>query len=158
MKSDIRRFKSSMFNEYLGCLDGQWVIYNNLSSAMIEVPKDLYDALENIHLDSLSPKNLNALSQARFIVEEDKNEIDDLRKKKMEIQESNAVIGLQILPTSACNFCCDYCFEKSGNSGEHMSREIMDKIVSWVANSIKPTTRVLNVMWFGGEKYVHSMS
>lgn len=140
-----------MFNEYLGCLDGQWVIYNNLSSAMIEVPKDLYAALENSQLDSLSPKNLNALSQARFIVEGDKNEIDDLRKKKKEIQESTAVIGLQILPTSACNFCCDYCFEKSENSGEHMSREIMDKIVSWVADSIKPTTSVLNVMWFGGE-------
>jgi uncharacterized protein len=140
-----------MFNEYLGCIDGQWVIYNNLSSAMIEIPENIYAALENSQLDSLSPKNINALSQARFIVEGDKHEIDDLREKKKEIQENSAVLGLQILPTSACNFCCDYCFEKSENSGEHMSREIMDKIVSWAANSIKPTTRVLNVMWFGGE-------
>ena len=26
-----REFKASQFNEFLGCLDGKWVIYNNLS-------------------------------------------------------------------------------------------------------------------------------
>jgi len=150
MKSDNCRFKSSMFNEYLGCIDGQWVIYNNLSGAMIEVLKNIYETLRNNRLDSLPHQNITTLRQARFIVEVERREIEELRSKKKEIQETSAVIGLQILPTTFCNFICDYCFEQ-GAAGENMSIGIMDKIVSWVDNNIKPTTRVLNVMWFGGE-------
>jgi uncharacterized protein len=151
MEKETKRFKSSMFNEYLGCLDGQWVIYNNLSSAMIEVPENIFTALANNQIAPLSHQSINTLSKARFVVEKEKDEITELRNKKEEIQETNAVIGLQILPTLACNFRCDYCYEKPVGNVKRMPRAIMDKIVSWVVDNMRPTTKVLNVMWFGGE-------
>ncbi len=118
---------------------------------MIEVPEALYHALANNQPGTISPQNLSALNQAGFVVDENLDEVQMLREKKEEIKKNVSVIGLQILPVLFCNFQCVYCYEKPADKFEVMSSEVMDGIISWVRNTMKPTTKVLNVMWFGGE-------
>ena len=146
-----KEYKSSQFNEYLGRGKEGWVIFNNLSSAMIEVPKRIYDAISKDRLDILSDDVLFGLKKGHFIVSDNDNEIDILKKKREELYESSAVIGLQILPTLGCNFRCIYCYENSQSNTELMSKEVMDAIINYVKKTIKSTTRLLNVSWYGGE-------
>jgi uncharacterized protein len=146
-----KEYKSSQFNEYLGRGKEGWVIFNNLSSAMIEVPKRIYDAISKDRLDILSDDVLFGLKKGHFIVSDNDNEIDILKKKREELYESSAVIGLQILPTLGCNFRCIYCYENSQSNTKLMSKEVMDAIINYVKKTIKSTTRYIYVSWYGGE-------
>jgi len=50
-------FKASRFNEFLGCLNGKWVIYNNFSGGLIEVNPHIYDSLLNNRVDDIKNDN-----------------------------------------------------------------------------------------------------
>ena len=144
-------FKSSKFNEYLGCIDKRWIIYNNLTSAMIEVSEPIYNELINNRFLSLTTQEASALERASFLVKKEVDELGCLVEKKEEIRQSNSVIGLQILPTYACNFKCSYCYEGQEHSHDIISQETMSEIVRWIKDTIRLNTKVLNVQWFGGE-------
>lgn len=146
-------WKTSRFNEYLGELrEDKWVVYNNLSGAMIEVQEELYDSILNNDIRQLPKQEYyTALSHGKFIVAGNIDEVEELKKVKAKTIESVEVIGLQILPTLGCNFNCTYCFEREQYKRESMSPGVMDAIIAHVSKKIKPTTRYLNVMWFGGE-------
>lgn len=146
------KWKPSQFNEFLDSVNNKWVIYNNLSGAMIEVPKTIYDGLIHGQLVKLSePKHLKALQYGKFIVSSDKNELDEFKKIKNEVIDSCRVIGLQILPFSGCGFKCLYCYELPGNKTQMMSKKVMDDILDYLRFKIKPTTEYLNLLWYGGE-------
>ncbi|MCP4146565.1 MAG: radical SAM protein [bacterium] len=147
------QWKASQFNEYLGELKkAHWVIYNNLSGAMIEVKKKIYDALRLNNPDALTEKkHVDALHYAKFIALKTSDEVDDLKKKKKEDERAVKIIGLQIIPTLRCNFACSYCFQKDLPESKSMPRNVMEAVISHVATKIKPSTKYLNVMWFGGE-------
>lgn len=146
-------WKASRFNEYLGNLNKTgWVIYNNLSGAMIEVKNEMYDIVRNGGLEAISEaEHIQGLSHASIIVPEDMDEIEALREKRNQLIESVSIIGLQILPTLACNFSCPYCYEPSNENACTMSEKVMDAIVAHLEKQIRPTTRYLNVLWYGGE-------
>lgn len=50
-------FKASHYNEFLGCLDGEWVIYNNLSGGLIEVNQHIYDSLLDDRVRDITSDN-----------------------------------------------------------------------------------------------------
>lgn len=145
-------WKASQFNEFLGRLNGNWVIYNNLSGGMIEVKKNIYDSLLNNRLFDIDNENhINSLKYGKFITESRIDEYEELRKKENYINDSVKVIGLQILPVSGCNFKCSYCYESSREPIELMTENVMDDIIKFVRNTLKPSTEYLNISWFGGE-------
>lgn len=147
-----REFKASQFNEFLGCLDGKWVIYNNLSGGLIEVNKHIYDSLLHNRVGDITKGNqIKSLKYGNFIAEQDADEFEELRAKRDYIVDSVKVIGLQILPVTGCNFKCTYCYEGTGSRIEFMPANVMDDIIKYVKNTIKPTTEHFNLSWFGGE-------
>ncbi len=149
----MKEWKVSLFNEYIK-YKGKYIIYNNLSGSMIEVGEKIYTAFETKKFHSLSSEKILQLSSGNFIVPLEKNEIDDLRRRKEEIVNKVKVIGLQILPTLGCNFECIYCYENVANTKAIMKKPVMDSIVEYVKNTIKPTTEYLNISWFGGEPLI----
>jgi uncharacterized protein len=154
LETDIT-WRASLFNEYLGEIAGNtWVIYNNLSGAMIEISKEVYDSLLNNDINnSINPKFYKPLSYGKFIIDSEDDEIENLKKTKEKLNVETKVLGLQILPTLNCNFLCSYCYEQPENLSEHiyMSKDVMDATIEFVKRKIKPTTEHFNVMWFGGE-------
>lgn len=57
---------------------------------------------------------------------------------------------LTINPTLNCNFSCWYCYETHNN--KHMSKEIHQKILKFIKNTIKrPDIHRFELDWFGGE-------
>ncbi len=145
-------FKASQFNEFLGCLNGEWVIYNNLSGGLIEANQHIYDSLLNNSVGDITNGNqIKSLKYGKFIVEQNADESEELREKRDHIADSVKVIGLQILPVNGCNFKCTYCYEGIGAKIEFMPVNVMDDIIKYVKNTIKTTTEFLNVSWFGSE-------
>jgi len=148
----VRQFKSSQFNEYLGNLDDSWVISNNLSGGMIEVEQNIYEALFNNEISRISEKELiEGLAYGNFIVDNSFNEVDGLKATRNEWVESALAVGLQIIPTLSCNFDCPYCYENQREKKVFMSQQVMDDILNYLSITIKPTTKCLNVSWYGGE-------
>ncbi len=146
-------WKASQFNEYLGELSPNlWVIYNNRSGAMIEVPEPLYNLIKKRELENLpKPEYYQALEHGKFIVRSESSEIEELKREKKQAEDEAAAIGLQILPTLACNCACTYCFEPTPGELKTMSREVMDAVIGFLKDKIKPTTQHLGVQFFGGE-------
>jgi uncharacterized protein len=146
-------WKTSQFNEYLGELrQDRWVVYNNLSGAMIEVKRDLYDWMRNNNVKQLpEPRYYKALSHGKFIVAENIDEVEEIKEKRQNAAAAVSVIGLQIVPTLWCNFKCTYCYEQAQDKTKRMSPEVMDAVIAHVNRKVKPTTQFLNTMWFGGE-------
>jgi uncharacterized protein len=145
-------FMASQYNEFLGCQDGEWVIYNNLSGGLIEVNQHIYNSLLNNRVGDITNDNqIKALIYGKFIAARSANEIEEVREKRDYIADSVKVIGLQILPVTGCNFKCTYCFEGIGAEIDIMSDEVMGDIIKYVKDTIKPTTEFLNICWFGSE-------
>jgi uncharacterized protein len=61
---------------------------------------------------------------------------------------SNQALHLCILPTEACNFRCEYCYE-SFEFGK-MCHEVVAAIKRYLTRRV-PDLRTLQVSWFGGE-------
>jgi uncharacterized protein len=119
---------------------------------MLGLSRDLYKSLISNELDDiLNPEHIKTLGNRGFIVPQNSDEVDIIRKNKEIYIRDVTAIGLQILPTLYCNFSCPYCYEQLPTHFETMSQELMDAIVAHLEQKIKPTTRFLSVMWFGGE-------
>jgi uncharacterized protein len=150
---DEKNWQASQFNEYLGELKKDtWIIYNNLTGAMIEANRDIYDPLINNKVEGIgNPNIIESLSYGKFIKESGGNEVDEFVKLKRNVMTEVKVIGLQILPTLGCNFKCTYCYQTPVEKIKLMSKETMDSIIAYVTKKIIPTTNSLNTAWFGGE-------
>ena len=151
------KWKASQFNEFLGKINDNWILYNNLSGAMVELNKGMYDSILNNRVsDFANPTTYKALEHGKFIVDGSTDEIEEIKRTKDEMYRSVKVIGLQILPTLSCNFGCVYCYEKRDNRSqfELMSEGVMDSIVDFVNRKIKQTTRYLYFSFFGGEPLI----
>lgn len=147
-----KQLKSSQFNEYLGNISDKWVIANHLSGGIIEVNPRIFKALQGNHVAKIKDEeHVQALRYGNFIVDADLNEVEALKKKRQEWSDTVKVIGLQIVPTLACNFRCPYCYENQGEKNSLISKEVMDSIVNHVQETMQPTTRALNISWYGGE-------
>jgi len=146
-------WKSSQFNEYLGPLsNNQWVIYNNLTGAMIEIGSELYNSIKTNELSSLNkPEIIKNLIYAKFIVLKDMDEVHEIKGIREKYIRDVTAIGLQILPTTACCYQCSYCYQQPGIKPKIMSNEVAEAILYYLKKKIKSSTRYLNVMWFGGE-------
>ncbi len=145
-------YKTSAFIEFLGQINDKWILYNNLSGALIEVDTFLYTTLRENQIDSIKNEDqIKALRHGQFIVDADIDQAEELKKTKEQMDDTAIVVGMQILPAKGCNFNCTYCFEKTDSKIELMSREVMDDIIAYVREKLKPTTRYFNISWFGGE-------
>lgn len=72
-----------------------------------------------------------------------------LRKMDEAQQPKGGLLHYTILPTTACNARCYYCFEH-GSKIVSMSEETANDVVSYITKSHLPE-REISIRWFGGE-------
>jgi len=61
-------------------------------------------------------------------------------------------ISLTILPTLACNFSCDYCFQGDHQHGQYMSPDTQTATMRYIRSLIaEEERRAFDCTWYGGE-------
>ena len=92
------------------------------------------------------------LIKARLLVPvefDDARSVEQLRKICKKVFNDSSIRGYSILPTSACNARCFYCYE-SNVPHRTMTPEIADKTISYIIEHCGSKKQV-GLNWFGGE-------
>lgn len=128
-------------------------LYNAYSNALALIEHDKYAHLGKLCEQSIIPDDSNWISElvrGHFIIDDNLNELELLRLRLLQSRFSSSTLTLTIAPTSDCNFKCVYCFEKGSTRETCMSKNVQERVVSFV-NSKMEGIRSLQVPWYGGE-------
>lgn len=138
-------FVFSKYNHYYKNDKGV-VIFNSISKKILLVNNE--KELQEVR--STSPAYAKAQSfliKNNFLVDSEIDENAVARLSELEGKVSND-LSIMILPTTACNFKCVYCYEQL--KPVTMSHEVQRRLKLFLRRSI-PSFRSIHIDWFGGE-------
>lgn len=103
-----------------------------------------------------SPKVYDALVEKGFIIDDDRDELEELREEYVNAVEQKHTFRLTILPSLDCNLRCWYCFEKHVH-GSHLTDEVSENILRFVKRLFEENEELeyLEVELFGGEPLLY---
>lgn len=139
-------------------LDGVEYLYNNFTKKLCQLDSAMdVNAEARFTSDEicLSP-DLTQLVADCFLVPEDKDETETYtgfcKIARIMNNKSNGYKGFTILPTTACNARCVYCFEQ-GMKYVTMNDETVEQTIKFIKKVRNPEKKI-HFHWFGGEPLV----
>ncbi|OWP80242.1 hypothetical protein BWK63_12070 [Flavobacterium covae] len=108
--------KYSRFNTILP-YKGKYALYNSLEQKFLFIERELKEILEASiieginNLKEIHPTFFDYLSENNFVIDDNVDETDKLKKISEKIDENNSTFLLTVNPTMNCNFKCWYCYE-----------------------------------------------
>ncbi|WP_185210817.1 radical SAM/SPASM domain-containing protein [Sphingobacterium mizutaii] len=155
--------KVSKFNTFF-YYEGKQVGYNALNNDFIILMPELHQLFlaavnENVidELANIHPSFFELLKSKGFIVENDFEELAEVKRIVKEIdQENEFSYQLTINPTMNCNFKCWYCYETHIRKSK-MSEETQLSVLKLIANIAdeKKDLKNFSIHWFGGEPLLY---
>jgi uncharacterized protein len=145
--------KSSQYNIFINIPNSKTtLLFNTLYGSLVSMEIDEAVFIKKI-LNNNQPININndthaGLVKQKFIIDDNVNELELIRKRKQEGIRDNNRLDAIIMPTLDCNFACSYCYEEHHQS--QMTKETEDAVKEWLRKEI-PRHKVLLLSWFGGE-------
>jgi len=128
------------------------LLYNSFTGAKIKLPGDFLwlEQKDSLNLESLSNFDIKILKENGVLIDEYKDELDEIKKRQKKAVSSTNELNLTIMLTSKCNFRCTYCFqsEKSTSIDDMLANSIIKFINSKLAES---NEKRIKIVWFGGE-------
>ncbi|MEI6766229.1 MAG: radical SAM protein [Bacteroidota bacterium] len=127
-----------------------YLLFNALSNVFLQLADESYLEILKIR-DSpekfKSYQNADELEEYKIIVENDFDDINILKMKRISYRHRKDFLSLIIIPTLNCNFKCIYCFENAERKTitEETEKDIVAFIMSF--KSLKQ----LSITWYGGE-------
>lgn len=128
--------------------DGE-LILNTLTGELIFLERDEAEKLWRPEAE-YSPQ-MDDLIKKHFLVRkehDDKKTADSLRAVLKRLNTANSINSFTVIPTTACNARCFYCFE-SEITQENMSDATADRLVCFMDSQRRGEP--LHISWFGGE-------
>lgn len=134
-----------------------YLLYNSLSNSLAAIEDaaaaEMKQFCQNSHSVDFSQNPglfLNLLTMKALVTPtEEENALRRIKYEKYCHRFDNTVLRLTILPTTACNFDCTYCYQGSSKAGVFMNNATEDKIIDFVRSF--PGIQRLHVFWYGGE-------
>ena len=148
-------------SDFVMCIeaDGKCYLYNNFTKKIWQLEDEALDLSEDARFSPEMIESDSALLQLvkdSFLVPVDKNETATYesfckiaRAMKM---KKNGYSTFTILPTTACNARCVYCYEE-GIEFVTMTEDTVDQVIAFIKKVRNPDTKV-NFSWFGGEPLI----
>lgn len=136
---------------------GRYLIRNTLSFEVTELTEQENTALSQLDdapvtLDFIRDNGLEQLARSRCIVETDYDEAGKYRQVifllKTMAGRKEGITSYTILPTTACNARCTYCYEE-GIAVRSMSPDTADRLVDYICEN--RAGHKVSLHWFGGE-------
>ena len=155
--------KYSKFNNFFNYEDKK-IGYNAFSNEFLLLDPELFDILEASkrendfdELNNIHPEFYNHLIEIGFIIQNDVDEIENVKKLVREIDfENETTYQLTINPTMNCNFKCWYCYETHIKASK-MSQETILSVTKFVDNLLIEKSKLehFHLSWFGGEPLLY---
>lgn len=151
-------FKQSFYNHLINLEDGQFLLFNARTLAMVIVDKEQYSEIIKVFnsLDTFEADNqlIDSLSYGGFLVPKHFDEKKSISNALWSARKNKKYCSITIAPTMGCNFNCNYCFEEEIVRANYdiMSNEVQDEIIKFLGNHFdKFSTEFVSLTWFGGE-------
>lgn len=109
--------KHYKISKYVYIKEKQQIVYlfNTFTVEMVKMSTMVYDRLvEQIENNTINLDGVEVayLIKKRFLISAGIEEERMVDKKYFETCHSNKILAITILPTEACNFRCEYCYEE----------------------------------------------
>lgn len=129
------------------------LLYNILSQSFVFLDKEYLDYYRNPDQWETDNEKLKEFRDKNFIVDFDDRQ--EFIKKHVDILKNGArSLSISIVPTTACNFSCDYCFEKNKRLYS-MDENVCKKIVEFIENRIvSKEYDSVHLTYIGGEPLI----
>lgn len=144
-------YKLSRYNIVKNSNDSTYV-YNSISKGCLVLEKDSnISFLENIDdYNKLSDEEKKIMIDNGFVVEEDRNELDELIYLVQKSYYDESLLNIVLVPSLACNFKCPYCFEKNLSCGKEDVNNYFKILKKFAIKNFKKHQNV-QISLFGGE-------
>lgn len=145
-----QEYRLSSFCEKID-IDNQILLFNNLTKSLILLSNDEYSAVLSVKTN-ISFDLYDKLIEMYFLVTVHHNDIllaDQLRNTARLMENPIGINQFTILPTTACNARCFYCYE-AGLPTFTMSETVANDVADYIIKNHNPQKKV-KIRWFGGE-------
>lgn len=126
--------------------DDKILLFNSKSMAIVESNCEDIKKLDNM---DFSEDEFLMLKENGFIVEDDVDELEDLKKSYLYTKHDKSVLSLTIKVTNNCNLRCVYCYQD--HVCEYMGDKEIKILKKFFEKEIETGTKIINLTWFGGE-------
>ncbi|MDR0802299.1 radical SAM/SPASM domain-containing protein [Fluviicola sp.] len=152
--------KYSRYNTILKYQEN-YALFNSINQKVIfieEIVKDLINAaiVEGIdNLQGIHPTLYDYLIQEEFIIDENIDEIEEIKKLSKSVDENHDNFFLTINPTMNCNFKCWYCYETHIPQSK-LGMTMINKVNKLIDNQMSSSElKSFNLSFFGGEPLLY---
>ncbi len=135
---------------HLFCKESHKFIYNTTNNFFAELPDELYDIIQNKEFNKLETDDINDLRSKGILIDSE-NKYDYYNEEKVRFLASaydKESLGLVLVPSTACNFACPYCFEEKKNP-KIISEEVESEIIKFIKEH--KAAKTISLTWYGGE-------
>jgi len=154
--------KNSLYNHFIS-VDNNQILFNTLTNRLLLLNPllvDMYQAAiaeDNIaNLQDYHPTFFQRLMDDRFIVDNEFDEVEEVREIMNRIDQDDSMYHLIINPTMNCNFKCWYCYE-SHIKDSKMDISTIDNITRHLELVLSKNSNIKTILisWFGGEPLLY---
>lgn len=139
--------KPSKYNHFGKVGEGENILFN-LATSTVALFDD--EEIEQVLSGSFHDEALQTVAfQNGFVVPAEEDEVEKVLSIERMNNYSSRFAGFQILPTTACNARCWYCYEE-GFTKQSMTDECIEAIPGFIGSYIDMVDDI-HVTWFGGE-------
>ncbi|MDE6097672.1 MAG: SPASM domain-containing protein [Muribaculaceae bacterium] len=130
--------------------NGKFYLYNSQTNFFSEISEELYKSLKNRTWQELPESVIEQLISKKIIVNSaSKYDYYNLKRLQFNAQKYNTgCLGLVIVPTTACNFACPYCFEPKKDP-KTITAPIIDDLQKFIKSFVGAHN--IDLTWYGGE-------
>jgi len=149
----MARFKASRYNHFVPLGDGREITFNALSRSLEVLGQlDVAFLREVSQGEEQDPDDARVarFAKASYVLLDEVDELGVVREMYATQRFKGSQMTLTIMPTAACNFGCDYCFQGADKPQEWMSKEVQAQLSAFVEEKM-PQLKNLSVTWYGGE-------
>lgn len=149
-------YKWSIYT-YLYCLNSHVYLYNTLTRQCCRLNKEEYELYCSLKHSEIAASEVEknellfALMKGHFLVPTQRDEVEtyeSLVDVIAELESKTGIVYYTLLPTTACNARCFYCYEE-GVKPESMSDETIEQVISFIERTKRDGKIIVNL--FGGE-------
>lgn len=148
--------KASKYNFEVELSNNRVVVLNTINNQYAVFDKDGYINFRN-NLDEYLQnekdcKKIKCFKKGGFIVDDDRDELQQIKMDYMSKCYNTSVYNVTIIPTTACNFNCSYCFVEDDH--KYMLPPTVESTIRYLCRILDeqaPYLKHFNVKWFGGE-------